>query len=517
MNPDAKVYETIQESRTFGFDEIQDALAIVRDFIMKKKLPLYGGMCIDINLKRDGHKGIYGPETIPDYDCYSPDPYGDSIELCDILLKAGYEGVKSHNAMHISTRRVLINNINVVCDLSYMPPKIYKSVPTASYEGILVVSPEFQFMDMHQAMSRIYDNPPLEVVNHRTSKDFKRFRLLRERYDLSKGVKPITDNTTTLEFVVPKDTVLLDGFSAYAYIYKAAKLLIEAVAELQHLSPTLDNITVADISADSGKGEKIKITGPGMHLVLGSHQYIALAQHLGVATKTSEMGSSVVTTSGKNVKKSSTKVKRVEKETKTEKVRYMKRYGDSIRPNAIVTPEFELLDMSGIFIGCYDSGHNIKNINPKFPILPDNVKVANIHRVLTYFIQRYNSYLSTDVEKRIALAYYVSTLQLWDLGAKILELRPKITETSDLETKDWLPFFLSATIFGDHNISADYIAFVYDRLAGMGIQTENLRMPGPYYPDRKNLMSFDYTKSVMLDFDGDIIDLPRTHINMHGY
>jgi hypothetical protein len=512
MNPDTKVYETIQESRTFGFDEIQEALNIVRDFIMKKKLPLYGGMCIDINLKRDGHKGIYGPETIPDYDCYSPDPYGDSIELCDILLAAGYEGVKSHNAMHISTRRVLINNINVVCDLSYMPPKIYKSVPTASYEGILVVSPEFQFMDMHQAMSRVYDNPPLEVVNHRTSKDFKRFRLLRERYDLSKGVKPLAGNTSTLEFTVPAEPVLLDGFSAYAYIYKAAQLLIESVPEFQHLASSLINIIHADISVDSGK---IKISGPDMHIVLGSHHYMELAQHLGLSTKVSDMGSSVVTASGKNVKKTSVKVKT--KEKVESEVRYTKRYGDSIRPNAIMTPEFELFDMCGIFVGCYDSSNNIKNINSKFPILPDNVKVANIHRVLTYFIQRYNSYLSTEAEKKVALAYYVSTLQLWDLGAIFIDLKPKIVETSDLETKDWLPFFVSATIFGDRNISSDYIAFIYDRVAGMGTETANLRMPGPYYPDRKNLMSFDYTKSIMLDFDGDIVDTPRKHIDMFGY
>jgi hypothetical protein len=510
MNSDIKVYENIQESRTFGFDEIQEALNIVRDFIVKKKLILYGGMCTDINLKRDGHKGIYGPETIPDYDCYSPDPYGDSIELCDILLEAGYEGVKSHNAMHISTRRVLINNINVVCDLSYVPPKIYKSVPVGQYEGLLVTSPEFQFMDMHQAMSRIYDNPPLEVVNHRTSKDFKRFRLLRERYNLGKGVKPLTGNATTLEFTIPTGQVLLDGFSAYAYIYKAAELLIEVIPELQHLSPALNTITVADIGVDD---KKIKITGPDMHIVLGSHRYVELAQHLGIVT--TKTGKKEKKEKKEEVKEEKGKVK--DKEKVESEVGYMKRYGDSIRPNAIVTQNFELLDMGGIFMGCYDSSYNIKNINPKFPILPDNVKVANIHRVLTYFIQRYNSYLSSDAEKRVALAYYVSTLQLWDLGSKIIDLKPKIIETSDLETKDWLPFFLSATVFGERNISSDYVAFVYDRLKGMGIETDNLRMPGPYYPDRKNLMSFDYTKSIMLDFDGDVIDSPRTHIDMHGY
>ena len=101
-----------------------------------------------------------------------------------------------------------------------------------------------------------------------------------------------------------------------------------------------------------------------------------------------------------------------------------------------------------------------------------------------------------------------------------MELKPKIIETSDLETKDWLPFFLSATVFGDRNISSDYIAFVYDRVKGMGttgMDIPNLRMPGPYYPDRKNLVSFDYDKSIMLDFDGDFVDSPREHIDMYGY
>ena len=80
----SKVYEDIRERRTDGFADIERALEIVREYIVRKKRILYGGMSIDISLKLADHPGIYADDAVPDYDFYSPDIEGDGNEIADI-------------------------------------------------------------------------------------------------------------------------------------------------------------------------------------------------------------------------------------------------------------------------------------------------------------------------------------------------------------------------------------------------------------------------------------------------
>lgn len=186
----------IAEKRSIGYDLLERAFDIVKNFIIKKKRIIYGGMSIDMALKAAGKTGIYEDDAVPDYDFMSPDPFKDSIELTDILYKEfGDNNVNSINALHPTTRRVRINYV-FVADITYIPPGTYEKLPTLEYKGFRVIHPNFQRLDMHRAMCNPLENPPREIVFFRTHKDLKRFGLLDDAYpipapklDMSKSVE----------------------------------------------------------------------------------------------------------------------------------------------------------------------------------------------------------------------------------------------------------------------------------------------------------------------------------------
>src|SRR5271168_4672680 len=125
---DAKKYVDISEKRSIYYNDIDKAFKIVQDFIIENKRILYGGLCLDINLKMSGHEGIYAEDAIPDYDIMSPDFYSDSNLLAKLLYDAGLPNISSINASHFNSRRVRVNFITV-CDISYVPPNIFDKVP----------------------------------------------------------------------------------------------------------------------------------------------------------------------------------------------------------------------------------------------------------------------------------------------------------------------------------------------------------------------------------------------------
>ena len=61
-------YKSFAKKHSEGYDDIEKALNVVKKFIQKKKLVLYGGLAIDLSLKHTGEKGIYSDDVIPDYD-----------------------------------------------------------------------------------------------------------------------------------------------------------------------------------------------------------------------------------------------------------------------------------------------------------------------------------------------------------------------------------------------------------------------------------------------------------------
>lgn len=251
------------ENRSIYYDDVAAALAIVREFIIRKKRVLYGGMAIDLALKEAGKKGIYGPTTLPDYDFWSPDFLADSIELADLLYAKSVElgvnwNVSSINAMHVTTRRVRINFIPVA-DITYIPTDIYNMAPTlyvklpGTNDKVIIVHPDFQRMDIHRAFSTPYEKPPLEVFMHRSKKDQKRYWMLAEAYPIIPEYRAMK---LTERIIKMRTDEVYGGLVAFAMLFKQANIqltsympnvkisggeLIVSLPEFAHINIITDN------------------------------------------------------------------------------------------------------------------------------------------------------------------------------------------------------------------------------------------------------------------------------------
>jgi len=126
---------------------------IVKDFIIKKGLKVYGGAAINMYLP---HKNkIYGPYTVPDYDVYSPTPWKDAVELADLLHSKGFKYVNVRGGIHKGTYKVSVNFWEVA-DISYMPPDMYNRMETRKFKGFRVVSSVILLKNMYEELSLPY-------------------------------------------------------------------------------------------------------------------------------------------------------------------------------------------------------------------------------------------------------------------------------------------------------------------------------------------------------------------------
>lgn len=97
----------------------------VSNFILKKRLMLYGGLPINLLLPKK-HR-FYKDYTLNDFDCYSKNAENDAIELGNLLKRKGYKYIKVRKAKHKNTYRVYVRNIQIV-DLSQIDDKIFDSL-----------------------------------------------------------------------------------------------------------------------------------------------------------------------------------------------------------------------------------------------------------------------------------------------------------------------------------------------------------------------------------------------------
>lgn len=224
----SRLYTNISETRRPGFNNISKCLQIVKKFIVKHKLLVYGGLCIDQALKMRNHPGIYTEDMIPDYDVMDPEFYAHSNELATELHKAGIPEVHVIMAAHPITRRVRVG-FDVVADFSYIPTDVFERLsyltsdsPDENYSELRLVHPDFQRIDLHRSICFLFNRiGGSEVFYHRFAKDVKRFRMLDEIYPLHPKGKPPGGDTHELQVKIP-DTpgvCVLSGLAAYALFY----------------------------------------------------------------------------------------------------------------------------------------------------------------------------------------------------------------------------------------------------------------------------------------------------------
>ena len=175
-------YDLILFENNFMFKVLNEALQIVKQFIIDKKLILKGGQAIDSALRLRG-SALYTAEEVPDYDFLSADHYGDAVELGDILCKAGFEKISIIKAMHSTTMRVRINYISVA-DITYCPPNVFKKTAFLLYKGMRIIHPHTQILDMHRALSYAYEGIKMGGTFARWKKDLTRYNMLITLYPI---------------------------------------------------------------------------------------------------------------------------------------------------------------------------------------------------------------------------------------------------------------------------------------------------------------------------------------------
>lgn len=211
----SKEADVLVERHDPFYNKMVFANNIIRQFIIDRGLIVYGGMTIDMALRLKG-SSIYPDDLLPDYDFYSPENVEHSYELADILYNEGIKEARAINASHTGTMRVDVGDNHFMADISYVSQAIFDKIPFLVYNGVKILHPHMQRLDIHSSLAFPYDEAPNEVVFARWSKDIKRFNILDKFYPMD----PTPPAQLTLRPVRSPllSKYVLTGFAAYAAI-----------------------------------------------------------------------------------------------------------------------------------------------------------------------------------------------------------------------------------------------------------------------------------------------------------
>lgn len=191
--------------------DIRNMINIIMDFIKKNNRKIYGGYAQNELVKlKNKNDSFYNDNDIPDIDIYSPHPIQDIIDICNLLLKAGYKNIIGSEALHSETYKIHAEFIPVI-DISYVPSNVYNKIPFKEINGVKFVKPYFMMIDLYKILSDPYHS------SFRWDKVFNRLLVIQKHYNF----KPLTNN------MVPywnNDNITTDVFrTAMFYIFNYIK------------------------------------------------------------------------------------------------------------------------------------------------------------------------------------------------------------------------------------------------------------------------------------------------------
>lgn len=182
----------------------KEVMEIVAKYIKKHQLKIYGGHAQNLTIKKyfPAKQFYTDPDDLHDYDTYSTDPVKDGIKLANKLYKKGYSGILFRDAMHFETYSLIYEGFTI-CDLTYVPKKIFANIPCETIDGFVVCKALFYIIDF----LRMFTDPVSSAF--RWDKQIERFMLIQ-------SVFPVPDI---------KEPLLLDDIKMYPQIkpeYKKA-------------------------------------------------------------------------------------------------------------------------------------------------------------------------------------------------------------------------------------------------------------------------------------------------------
>lgn len=465
------------------------ALEIVRKFIADKKLIIYGGLSIDYALRLRG-RSIYPDAQRPDFDFYSPRNVEDAYELANILQRAGFKDVGAIRAIHVQTIRVRVDFI-FVADISYAPPDVFARFPTVNYEGLRVLHPDYQRLDMHLAFCFPFNGAPREDVFHRWSKDVKRFALLQETYPIRPGalehsaaVAGGASSTAVLEtdlaVDVASDFLALHGIAAFGILLSSLRELekIAAVAPSPEAFPSVD-VSVEDT--------KVAVKIPAEHAAIYNFVTIATPQ----PEKICEAKAGC-------------------------RIQWFEPYMDAKPETAVIQPPGDKGAPLHVFSV---KGRQLAVIATRI----GKTKVLSVtpQYLLLHFLHEAHQ-ASNEAQRTLMTQYYLWTLAILHIGASIISDNLESIPPSDKEfDRDKFinssPFGLTTRVMGDVNHDAAYIIKIADAAQAvgdtppatlhLGIDVKKILDGLPqrgYYPatSKKPPPPFDYSRNILFRRSG---------------
>jgi len=163
------------------FDIVMKMNNIIEEFLRKNKneVVLYGGFAIKELIKEKNRKEKDEFET-PDYDMYSMNHLGTSIEIANLLFEAGFKYVRRVNAMNLDTFRVGAEFAgDFVADVTFLPRIAFEKIGKYQLSsGISCINPQFLKIDLYASVTR----PHVNV--YRWEKSYKRLEMIENLYPI---------------------------------------------------------------------------------------------------------------------------------------------------------------------------------------------------------------------------------------------------------------------------------------------------------------------------------------------
>jgi hypothetical protein len=247
-------FKDIGFKHNVDYKKTHNLMEIVKKFISRKELIIYGGVAVDYALRLKGDK-LYDNVSHPDIDVYSPNYLKDAKELVDELSIMGFKDVSAITGMHLLTMRIRCDFIYIL-DISYIPPSVFSKIPILKYNNFTFVDPIFQMMDIHSSLSFSYYGTPMENIINRFKKDINRYNLLIKYYHPKKYIgkkKKLVNN----KYIKPKSFLKLNTTKTFEK--NTAKTFEKIKVDIS----TIPSFIVKD--KDDGK---LAITGFGAYAIL---------------------------------------------------------------------------------------------------------------------------------------------------------------------------------------------------------------------------------------------------------
>jgi hypothetical protein len=245
------------------YNEYNDVIKLISNFIIKKKLILYGGFVINIILPKKLR--FYKDYTINDFDCLSKNPLNDSIELAKVIKSKGYSYIKIKKAKHQGTYRVYVYGKQIF-DISIVKSNIYDNLLKYSKKdkkNLKYYKDKYNIIPLPIIKKNLYyELSRPEQSGYRWEKIYERLRILNNIYPtkvidtkyecvkIPTIYKDVVNNI--LNYVKKSKNPIVDSFALKLY----KKLTVNCCGRINEYSTY---ITILSINYEQTKNDIVKI------------------------------------------------------------------------------------------------------------------------------------------------------------------------------------------------------------------------------------------------------------------